>query len=222
MPRFYTYLHRRADDGCVFYVGKGTGNRVLARGGRSVYWHRTVAKHGLLTEIVVRWDSELDAFKHEKSLIAYYRNLVTLCNLTDGGDGFEVGHSVSKETREKIAAAHLGMKLSAEVRAKIGAANSGRVRSADARAKIAAGLTGRPVSAETREKISASQRGRVVDQEKRERISKALTGRRLSESEKERMRPLTHSAEWRAKHSAAMKGRPWSEARRAAHERIPT
>ena len=213
----------RASDGSVFYVGKGTGNRVLARGGRSTHWHRIVSKHGLRAEIVSRWDLEEDAFEHEKSLIAHYRSLgLSLCNLTDGGDGFSVGHKVTEDTRAKIRAAHVGMKPSAETAAKIGAANKGRVRSDEFRAKVSAGLTGRPVSAETREKIASAQRGRVVSPERRDRISRTLTGRRLSEAEKERRKPLTHSTEWRAKHSAAMKGRPWSEARRAAHERMAT
>lgn len=223
VPKFYTYIHMRADDGSVFYVGKGTGNRVLARGGRSTHWHRIVAKHGLRTEIVARWDREADAFDHEKSLIAQYRSRgLPLCNLSDGGDGFAEGHPVSEETRAKIAAGHIGKKNGADARAKISAANRGLVRSAEVRARISAGLIGRPVSAETRAKMSAAQKGRTITTEHRERISKSLTGRRLTELERERMRPLTHGPEWRAKHSTAMKGRPWSEARRAAHARSET
>lgn len=265
-PHFYTYLHRRADDGCVFYVGKGSGSRVRARSGRSVHWHRIVAKHGLRTEIVASFDLESDAFDHERLLIAHYRNLVSLCNHSAGGEGpcgykftetqrallsekrrgrklsdehranlvaslklrspesyaktaaALMGRPRSEETRAKIAAAKIGMKMSAEACAKISASNKGRVRSPEFKVKIVAALTGRPCSAETREKIAAAQRGRTVSQEKRERISKTLTGRRLSAAEKIRLRPLTHSAESRAKQSASMKGRAWSAVRRAAQQ----
>ena len=217
-PRFYTYIHRRADDGAVFYVGKGTGNRAHVRRSRSVHWHRIVAKHGFCVEIVARWDSESAAFNHEKDLIAHYRPLGLLCNLTDGGDGFEVGHPVSEETRAKIRAWHIGKPIDAAVRAKISAANKGRVRSEESRAKVSAGLVGRPVSAETRRKISEAQKGRPVSQEKRDRIAATLRGRPLSAEVRKKVSAIVRSQEWRARHSAAMKGRPWSPARREAQE----
>jgi hypothetical protein len=215
---FYTYIHRRADDGLVFYVGKGRGNRARATRGRNEHWRRTVAKHGLTVEIVGRWAEESDAFDHERELIARYRvDGCPLCNKTDGGEGLS-GYRFSEESRAKIRASHVGMKPSPEVCAKISAANKGRKRSDEFRAKVSAGLKGRPVSAETREKIAAAQRGREVSPERRAKIAEALKGRRLSDEEKARRLPLTHSAELRARHSATMK-RPWTEARRAAQQK---
>jgi hypothetical protein len=264
---FYTYIHMRADDGLVFYVGKGKGKRATQAYGRSSRWQRIKELHGVRVEIVASNQTELEAFEMERALIARYRaENQPLCNHTDGGEGpcgyrhteetlavlsakkrgrklsaehraqlsealklrsqesFAKisaalrGHSVSAETRAKISASRIGIKPSAHAIAMVKAANTGRIRSSEFRAKVSAVLQGRHVSEETRKKISAAQRGRVVSQEMRTRISATLTGRRLSDEEKERRRPLTHGAEWRAKHSAAMKGRPWSEARRAAQE----
>lgn len=225
MAVFYTYIHTRADDGKVFYVGKGKGERASSRRGRNAHWHRTANKHGLCVEIVAHWPSEREAFEHEKALISLYRGMnISLCNLTDGGDG-PSGYRHRPDTRAKFAT----RKNSEAHRASISAANTGLVRSQEFRAKIVAALTGRPVSAETRAKMSAAHKGRVISQEWRDKIAKTLTGRRLSENEKARLAPLTHSAEWRSKRSASMKGRPlsdellaaikgkpWTPARRAA------
>lgn len=212
---FYTYLHVRADDGLVFYVGKGQGKRASSYDGRNAHWHRTEKKHGIIVRIVAHWIDERDAFEHERQLIAEYRAAGhPLCNKTDGGDGIS-GYRHKPETRAKWA----NRTNSPEHRAAIRAANTGIVRSPEFRAKISAALIGRPVSAETRAKISAAHKGRKLTEEARAKISASLAGRRLSEAEKERLRPLTHSPESRAKQAAAMRGRPWSEARRAAEER---
>lgn len=212
---FYTYVHIRPDDGLVFYVGKGRGNRAFSHDGRNPHWHRTQKKHGILVQIVAHWFDEADAFDHERQLIAEFRSTGhPLCNKTDGGDGIS-GYRHSAETRAKW----VGRKNSPERRAAISAANKGRVMTEEFRAKVSAGLKGRPVSEETRERIAAAQRGRTVGEVRRAKIAAALKGRRLSDEEKARRLPLTHSAESRAKHSAAMKGRPWSSARRAAEER---
>ena len=305
-PAFYTYIHRKADDGEVFYVGKGKGDRARYEFGRSQYWQRIKKKHGVLIEIVARHESEEDAFTHEKFLIASFRGLgVRLCNMTDGGDGpsghkhsdeskkrmsqASSGREVSKETRVKlsnalkgrtrshevkarisisnsgkkrtaeqiqrnsefrkgkpltpetiakisaantgkkrsaearanISAGHMGKQISAEHRAKISAGNKGRIRSDEFKAKVSAGLTGRPCSEETRKKISEKHKGRVITQEQREKISKTLTGVKLSEATKAKLQAWADNPERKARHSAAMKGRPWSEARRAAVKGIP-
>lgn len=283
---FYTYIHVRADDGKVFYVGKGRGKRAQSWTGRNPHWLRIAKKHGLRVEIIATWPTEAQAFDHERMLIAEFRGAgLPLCNKTDGGEGAagfkpsaetraklsaagkgrflsaaarlkisvansgkkrtaeqrnanaaarrgrplsaehvakisasNRGHVVSEATRAMISASRRGQVLSVDVRAKISAANRGRVRSSEFRAKVSAGLTGRPVSKATREKISAAHTGRSPSQEVRAKIAQTLRGRRLSDAEKERLRPLTHSPGSRAKHSAAMAGKPWSAARRAAQK----
>jgi hypothetical protein len=103
---FYVYVHRRDTDGRVFYVGKGKAKRAWASQGRSNYWHRIVAKHGLIVEIVQDHLQECYAFELEKDLIAYYGR-ENLCNLTDGGEG-PSGFLKSAETKRKISISKIG------------------------------------------------------------------------------------------------------------------
>lgn len=284
--RFYTYIHIRVDDGMVFYVGKGKGNRAYSDKGRNKRWCRTANKHGWSSVICAYWYSEFDAFEHEKSLILYYKQLNhPLCNMTDGGDGAS-GISPSEETRAKLSAALKGRSRPIEVIRKISASNKGKKRTAEQnrknsearlgkplpdsakqalivaltgkprseetkrkislankgktitpehrqiiskrnkgivrtpefRAKIIAALTGRPVSKETREKISARQIGKTVSQETRDKISKSLTGRQLNDETKAKLIALSNDPVRRARHSAALKGKPWSESRRLAQQ----
>lgn len=93
--RHYVYQHRRADDGTVFYVGKGTlrarqrrqiCERAYAHSSRSTRWHRTVAKHGLVVEIVANFLDDASAQDFERELIGRYGR-AQLVNMTDGGDG---------------------------------------------------------------------------------------------------------------------------------------
>lgn len=211
---FYTYIHRRGDDGKVFYVGKGKGARANSAKNRNPHWQNIVKKHGGHVEIVAQWPVEADAFDHEALLVACFRDMGhPLCNMTDGGDGI----SGFKHTAETIAK-HFGKPVSAESRAKIGNANRGRVRSPEVRARIAESLRGRKRPPEVIAKISASQKGKVIPLEMREQISKTLTGRRHSPESLKNLRASLQSPERRAKQSAAMAGRPWSEARRAAQK----
>jgi hypothetical protein len=212
---FYTYLHWRADDDLVFYVGKGSGSRAFNFRGRNGHWRNTVRKHGILVDLVAWWSEEHDAFEHEKLLIACFKTLGhPLCNRTDGGEGLS-GFKHSFATRVKLS----GKPVSKEVREKIGKANRGRVRSADARARISASLSGRKRPPEVGAKISAAKKGRTtITQEMRERISKTLKGKKISDAAREKHLAWLRDPGRCARHSAAMKGRPWSAARRAAHE----
>jgi len=267
---FYTYLHRRADDGKVFYVGKGKGKRADSRDGRNPWWRAVAEKHGVDVSIAATWDNEESAFRHEIFLIKRMRELgQPLCNLTDGGDGAsgrkhsneskkliseknsgrkrtkeqnkrnsearkgrhlppEVcekirfankGQKRSDQARANISAGSIGKTISEDQRLKISAANKGLVRSEAARARISEALTGRPVSDMTRQKISESNSGKKVSESTKAKISKTLTGRKHSKVTMEKLILIAASPDRRAKQSKAMKGRPWSEARRAAQLR---
>ncbi len=109
MWRHYVYIHRRADDGLVFYVGKGTVkskyrypayDRANESASRNTYWHRVVAKHGFVVEVIASFATDLDAQLFERETISAYgrKNLV---NLTDGGDGC-AGIVVSEAARRKL------------------------------------------------------------------------------------------------------------------------
>lgn len=104
MWRHYVYVHRRADDGNVFYVGKGSyPERAYERSSRNKYWHRVAEKHGLVVEIVARFETDKLAQQCERDLIAFYGRK-SLTNLTDGGDGC-AGIDPSPEARQKLSEA---------------------------------------------------------------------------------------------------------------------
>jgi hypothetical protein len=126
---YYTYGHYKADSKELFYIGKGKGNRSHEKDSRSDFWQNIVNKHGYTIEIFAEWQSEKDAFIHEKFLIECFRDLTELCNLTDGGDGCSgyvwteeqkaklklrkpprLGAVLSEKTRKQISLSQLGIK----------------------------------------------------------------------------------------------------------------
>ena len=86
---FYTYAHYKTGTGEIFYIGKGKGKRYLSKTGRkNPHWHSIVNKYGFTSEILANWDTEEEAFEHEKLLIACFKDMgFKLSNLTNGGDG---------------------------------------------------------------------------------------------------------------------------------------
>jgi hypothetical protein len=113
---FYVYVHKRADDGRVFYVGKGSGRRAFKASGRKDHWRNIVRKHGKTVQLVETGLTEEAAFSMEIELIAFLReHEVGLCNITIGGDG-PSGTVISEAQRAKLRAANLGAKRSLSMR----------------------------------------------------------------------------------------------------------
>lgn len=101
---FYVYVHRRASDNRVFYVGKGNKRRGWRRSGRNKLWHTIANKHGVVCEIVKDNLDEDLSFDLERELISFYGRLDLrtgcLANFTDGGEG-KSGGVLSKESIAK-------------------------------------------------------------------------------------------------------------------------
>ena len=121
------YLHRRATDGAVFYVGKGKGRRAWdKRRGYNAHWHRVAVKHGVIVEIYKDGMSECCAMPLESVLIGII-GIDNLTNITLGG-----GHSGYEWTDEQIAKKsgenhfNYGKKLSKETIGKISKSQSGK------------------------------------------------------------------------------------------------
>jgi hypothetical protein len=184
---FYTYLHRRADDLKPFYIGKGKDDRAYRKNHRNPHWHRTVAKHGLVVEILAKWPTEVEAFEHEKFLIKCFRECGHgLANMSDGGEG-QSGWVPSAETREKIGLANKGrvsklrgVPLTDETKAKLRSLRQGTKMSDSAKAKMSASQKGKPKSAEHAKKIGIGRLGWVPSDETKRKISESHKGKELS------------------------------------------
>ena len=155
---FYTYAHYRKDTNTVFYIGKGTGNRLMTTKSRNKWWQAIANKHGWRAEIIAEWPTEAEAFEHEKFLIKCFRDMgVVLTNQTDGGEGFTGGRHTA-ESREAIGAAFRGTSRSAEYGAKVSAAKTGMPCAEETKRKISKTKTGSKDSAETRAKKSVANK----------------------------------------------------------------
>lgn len=194
---FFIYVHRRADDGAVFYVGKGTRtkkkqySRARAVERRNPYWRRIVEKHGLVVEVVADYFDEADAFAAERALIAEHKRACdggTLCNLTLGGEG-HAGLPRSEQARRKTAAALTGRVRSWEhcraiSKAKTGARRAPEVVAAHAERMSGAGNPwyGKKQPASMSAKKSVSMKGKLAGAKhpffgkKRPEVSAKLSG----------------------------------------------
>ena len=105
---FFTYAHYKPEGG-LFYIGKGKRRRAYAMDGRNSHWQNIVNKYGRPhVELLARWDTETEAFDHEKLLISCFRDMgFVLANKSDGGEGTS-GYKHTPEQREKNRQAKLG------------------------------------------------------------------------------------------------------------------
>jgi hypothetical protein len=106
---YYVYEHIRPDTGIVFYVGKGTGDRIRERRGRNIYWQRVVQKAGNFKSVkIVKTEDEELAFLAEQERIDQLKKLgIKLTNLNEGGAG---GVRPAEEVRKKMSEARSGEK----------------------------------------------------------------------------------------------------------------
>lgn len=128
------YVHRRADDGRIFYVGKGSRNdRASFFSKRNPYWKAVAAKHGVVVEIVAYFETDMLACEFERELIAWYGRS-KLTNLTDGGEG-SVGVVMSEAAKKKLSVHAQKPRSDAWVqsirKARAGGGNGGVVKTGD-------------------------------------------------------------------------------------------
>lgn len=173
----YVYVHKRASDGRVFYVGKGKKRRAWSSSGRSRHWRFVAEKHGFEVEIVKAGLPEGCALTLEQIAIAKI-GFANLANATLGGGGIQ-GWKHSEETKRRIGEAsrsreqterqrealrlHRCIDFTPEHRRKMSAAAKARKR--------------HPLSAETRAKISAAHVGLRPTEETRRKLSRVHIGK---------------------------------------------
>jgi hypothetical protein len=160
---FYIYAHRKATNGDIFYIGKGSGNRAWWLHGRNQRWNRTKEKHGIIIQILHDNLTEDAAFELEKRLIAEIGRK-QLCNHTDGGEGMS-GWVASEETRAKFSALRKGRKHTDEARRKMSASRKGVPKSPEHVANQAAALRGRPKSEAHKKALSEAHKKIIHDPE---------------------------------------------------------
>jgi len=200
---FYVYIHRRATDGRVFYVGKGKGRRAWVSVGRSAYWTRIHMKHGRIVEIVESGMQEWWALEMEREQIALHgRDL--LCNLTDGGET-SAGYSFTDEAKAKIAAGNRGKRRTPEQLAQLRQVFG----TEEHRQKMREALSRPGVKRRQSEGVRAARAGRALSQRERE----VLAGMNTPEV-RERVRATLADPEVRRRTNASLsrakKGKPAS------------
>lgn len=147
--KFYTYAHYRPDN-TLFYIGKGKGFRAHAIQNRNVHWQRAVKKYGKhRVEILAYWDTEQEAYDHEKLLIECFKDLgYNLSNISEGGSGIMSGLKHSEQTKLKIAKALTGKAKSPEHANKARKAFFGKTHTQETKAIISKTHKGKKQSAE--------------------------------------------------------------------------
>lgn len=184
---YYTYFHTRNDTAKVFYVGKGKIKHKRAYDmGRNPHWNAIVAKHGHTVHIAAHWETEEEAFEHEKFLILCFKDMgIALTNYTLGGDGVS-GLKHSSKTRAQMSLCKLNHSVSFETRQKMSFANT--QRSFESRQKTAKSLIGNKNALgykhtqEELSKMSASKlgnknlQGYIASAETREKLRKSSLG----------------------------------------------
>jgi len=178
---FYVYVHTRATDGSIFYVGKGKGKRAWSKYSRNKHWKHIVAKHGYNVVIVQRDLTEGQSLELEVMLIADIGK-ENLCNLTDGGEGVS-GLVHSEEHRRKNSEAKKGRP----------AHNKGKKISEELKAHLREINIGRKRSDETRKKMSEAQKG---SKKSPESIAKSVAGRARSRALKTASLLQSLSTDW--------------------------
>lgn len=151
------YVHKRADNNDVFYVGIGkTEKRAYQEKYRNKYWKNVAKKYGYTVCIIKSNIDWKDACSIEIELIAKYKRKAhggNLCNITAGGDGV-VGVVMSEEQKVKISKSNKGKKRSIQTRDKISKSRLGIVFSDDHKLNISKSKMGKKHSQEFRDKRS--------------------------------------------------------------------
>jgi hypothetical protein len=156
--KYYTYAHFTADTKKVFYIGKGCKRRAWQTASRNSYWKHKVAKHGHIVEILAEWNTEAEAFEHEKFLIGCFES--QLVNLTDGGEGTS-GRQQGEEEKQKRSIKLKGIPLTEQRKANISHALQGRKLQTEHAAKSKSILA--VLREETKKKVKCLTSGFVYD-----------------------------------------------------------
>lgn len=193
---FYVYIHRRATDNKVFYVGKGHAGRAWSSKGRNKYWHKIVGKHGFIVEIALTGIQEWYTLEREIELIAKFRAFgFELANVTDGGDGVS-GLKFTAASRKRMSDTHKARYASnPELRAKISARMTNMP--AEEKAEMLCKASEAIKSPDVRKKLSEASKAMWGAAEFREKHSAAMSEVRANPVYMDKHREATKAAKLR-------------------------
>ena len=127
--RFYVYEWYIEDTDEVFYVGKGTGNRLNEVHNRNKYFNNVYNKYKCLVRKVQENLTNEEACELERKQIAKRREMgEAYCNFTEGGTGFSTG-KLNPNYRRKLHGPHnpfYGRKHTEETKRKISESRKGK------------------------------------------------------------------------------------------------
>jgi hypothetical protein len=167
------YLHRRATDGVVFYVGMGSQKRARSGTGRSAQWRAVASVAGFICEIVRAGMTITEALAAEMQEIAKYPAR-ELTNLNPGGGGCKRHTEATRRKQSENCSSKRP-----EVRAKIAATMRGRKRP---------GLKISPVALDALRRAQEARTGTKHTPETIARMKEAQRGRRKTEAHKQRVK----------------------------------
>lgn len=163
MKKYYVYIWFLVDTNEVFYVGKGSGNRVTSMKNRNRHFCNIRKKCKCDYKIVEYFDNEDEAYDYEMKLGMEYKlkGQAWCCYVLGKTDKF-----FSNETKKKISKTlkgntpwNKGCKMSLEQRMKLSKIKKGISQGERTKMRRSLSLIGHKVSKETRAKISVSRIG---------------------------------------------------------------
>lgn len=192
---FYVYAHKRADDGSVFYIGKGTKRRAYNKS-RNSHWKNIVAKHGYTIEFLATGLDEEFAFLVEQEAIDLYRRRgFVLANKTDGGEG-STGYKHTQDHKEALKGNKFGQKSWGLTFLGKSHTEESRKRMSDSRVGNTNKL-GKKMPEESKKKLSELKKDKPLSDEHKTNISKGLMGnkntRKLTDDEVRFIRANRHT-----------------------------
>jgi len=190
----------------VFYVGKGSGDRVqthfnAAKRGASGHFYNRVRKllsAGVELEVEFIWEGndETEALRKEVEFIALYGRRLdgtgTLCNVTAGGEGCALDGAALAARNAAISKGLKGRVVSEGSRAKISEAKKSRyAKDPELYEKTAKALTDARQNVDEAKRVAAAAKAcaeRVWSDESRAKLSASCMGRRYGKDVINRMR----------------------------------
>lgn len=163
MRKYYVYIWYLESSKEVFYVGKGSGNRVTSMKDRNPHFRHIRNKCKCSYKIVKYFDNEEDAYDYELKLGKEYKAKgQAWCCYVLG----KTGKFMSSETKKKIAKTlngntpwNKGKQMSEEQKGKLRLAKLGKVQTEETKKRRSIAMLGHKVSKSTRQKIAKSKIG---------------------------------------------------------------